>query len=216
MGKPDIIFRNADHGRRQSAERVTQSSPLRDRRDLHHAKRDADSRADNESDDDPLVSDQLRVVKRCYDRQSSRNLAGQHASPRAHRGAQPLERQDEQDYRNDVSKIEILLNGPCVHDFLALPDLNIRIMRSVMKNPPTILLKEAATAIAPSVVLSGVSWRPVMMIAATTTMASRALVSDIRGVCKRGDTRLMSSNPTNPARMNTYRFEIKSAGILFS
>src|ERR1700751_1220136 len=198
MRKAHIIFRNADHGRRASAKRVTQGCPLRDRRNLHHAKWNADWRADNQRDDNPLVSDQFRVVERRYNRQSSRDLAGQDASARTHRRAQPLERQNKQHNRGDVSEAEILLNGRDVHDFLAAPDLNMRIMRSVMKNPPTILLKEAATAIAPSVTVSGVSCLPVMMIAATTTMASRALVSDINGVCKRGDTRLISPNPTNP------------------
>src|SRR5579864_3419935 len=53
-----------------------------------------------------------------------------------------------------------------------------------------------------------------MMIAATTTIASRALVSDMSGVCSSGETRLMTSNPTNPARMKTYRLEMKSAGMM--
>ncbi len=51
-----------------------------------------------------------------------------------------------------------------------------------MIKPPTILLNEAATAIAPSTVERVLLCRPQMMIAATTTMASSALVSDISGV----------------------------------
>src|SRR5580658_10129936 len=52
-----------------------------------------------------------------------------------------------------------------------------------------------------------------MMMAATTTMASRAFVRDISGVCSSGETRLMSSIPKNADRINTNRLEIKSAGI---
>ena len=65
------------------------------------------------------------------------------------------------------------------------------------------LLNDAATAIAPSTVVSCVSWRPAMMMAATTTIASRALVSDIRGVWSNGETALITPKPTNPARMKT-------------
>ena len=79
----------------------------------------------------------------------------------------------------------------------------MRSMRSVMKNPPTILLNEAAMAIRPRMVESLVSCRPAIIIAAITTMASSALVSDISGVCSSGETRLMISKPTNPARMKT-------------
>ncbi len=40
-----------------------------------------------------------------------------------------------------------LLNVGGGHDFFVLPDLNMRSMRSVIRNPPTMLLNEAATAI---------------------------------------------------------------------
>src|SRR5580704_6199217 len=100
------------------------------------------------------------------------------------------------------------------HDFFAaLPVLNMLSIRSVMTKPPTMLLKEAATATKPSMVASFVSCRPAMMMAATTTMASSAFVNDISGVCSSGETRLISSIPKNADRMNTNRLEIKSAGI---
>ena len=41
-----------------------------------------------------------------------------------------------------------------------------------------------------------------------------ALVSDISGVCKRGDTRLISSKPEKRRQHEHYRFELKSVGIL--
>src|SRR5258708_6265984 len=83
-------------------------------------------------------------------------------------------------------------------------------MRSVIRKPPTMLLVAATTAMNPSVVASVVFCSPTSTIAPTTAMASRALVSDIRGVCSRGETRRMTSNPMNPASTN-----MKSASIRF-
>src|ERR1700691_5246705 len=123
---------------------------------------------------------------------------------RSGRRAEPFDRQNKKHGGDDVRAIEKLLGGDLAHGFLGcLPVLNMRSMRSVMKKPPTILLNEAATAMSPRMVESRVSWRPAMMMAAITTIASSALVRDISGVCSRGETRLISSNPTNPARMNT-------------
>ena len=42
---------------------------------------------------------------------TSRDFAGQDASSRTHRRAQPLDRQHKQHNRKDVGEIEILLNG---------------------------------------------------------------------------------------------------------
>jgi hypothetical protein len=47
-------------------------------------------------------------------------------------------------------------------------------------------------------------------MAPTTAIASRALVKDIKGVCSRGETRRITSNPMNPASM-----KMKSALIRF-
>src|SRR6185312_11620734 len=207
-----VIFGNADHGRRCRAKGVAQGSSLRHRRHLHHAKGDAHAGADDQADYNPLVLDQFRVVEGCANRQGSANFSADYAPARRSRRTQPLQRQNEEHNGNDVGKIQVLLQRKSVGHFLALPVLNMRNMRSVIKNPPTILLKDAATAIAPSAVVKGVSWRPAIMIAATTTMASRALVRDMRGVCRSGETRLISSNPTNPASIKTYRLEMKSAG----
>ena len=46
------------------------------------------------------------------------------------------------------------------HDFFGVPALNTRSMRSVMRKPPTMLLKDAATAMAPSAVESAVRCQP--------------------------------------------------------
>src|SRR5215467_2126661 len=182
---------------------MAQGSSLRHGSHLHHAEGDAYGRADDQADDNPLVLDQLRVIEGCGDRQGSANFSSEHAPARHCRRTQPLQRQHEQHNGGDVCEIQVFLQCKRVGHFLGLPVLNMRTMRSVMKNPPTILLKEAATAIAPNAVVKGVVCRPAMMIAATTTMASSALVSDIRGVCRSGETRLISSKPTNPASMKT-------------
>src|ERR1700747_405505 len=48
------------------------------------------------------------------------------------------------------------------------------------------------------------------MIAPTTAIASRALVSDISGVCSSGETRRITSNPMNAASIKTYKLANKS------
>ena len=44
---------------------------------------------------------------------------------------------------------------------------------------------------------------PVIKIAPTTAIADIAFVSDISGVCSRGETRRINSKPKNAASMNT-------------
>ena len=89
-------------------------------------------------------------------------------------------------------------------------DLNIFNMRSVMKNPPTMLLVAATTAMNPKTAESVLLCSPTSTMAPTTAIASRALVSDINGVCSKGETRRITSNPMNPAST-----KIKSALIRF-
>jgi len=60
----------------------------------------------------------------------------------------------------------------------------------------------------PRTMLSDVSARPRMASEPTRLMAEMALVSDINGVCKSGETRLMTSRPRNVARRNTNRLGI--------
>ena len=54
------------------------------------------------------------------------------------------------------------------------------------------------------------------MIAPTTAIASRALVSDISGVCSSGDTRRITSKPMNAASMKTYRLVIRVDAFISS
>src|SRR6185437_6681013 len=173
---------------------MAKGGSLRDGRHFDHAERNADGRSDDEGDDDPLELNQVGIEERGDDGDGGGNFTRQNAASRGRGRTEPLDRQNEEHDGGDEGEIQILLHGDQVHDF-ALPLLNMRNMRSVMKKPPTMLLNDAATAIAPSVVESAVSWRPQMMMAATTTMASSALVSDISGVCRSGETRLMSSKP---------------------
>src|SRR5579862_4856859 len=212
-GRAHVIFGDANDRCRKRAERVAQGGPLRNSRHVHQAQRNANSGADNQRDENPLVGHNLGVEERDDDGQRSADLAGQNAPARGRGRTQELERKNEEYNRDNVCKIKILLQFRWVHCCFDLGDLNIRSMRSVIRKPPTILLNDAATAIAPSAVVRRVSCRPAMMMAATTTIASRALVSDISGVCSSGETRLINSNPTNPARIKTYRLEMKSAGM---
>ena len=66
------------------------------------------------------------------------------------------------------------------------------------------LLVAATMAIKPKPSPASLFASPARMMAPTTAMASSALVSDIKGVCSKGDTRLITSNPINAASMNTY------------
>ena len=56
-----------------------------------------------------------------------------------------------------ISNVNELLLEDVVHGFLDLLSLNMRNMRSVIRNPPTMLLKAAATATAPRTVESVLS-----------------------------------------------------------
>src|ERR1700722_8364011 len=207
-----VVLGDTDHGCGQSAERMAKGGSLRHGRHADHAERDADGGADDQRDGDPLVLDKGGIEKCRGDGKCRANFAGDHSMTCGGRRAEPLQRENEEDGCDDVGEVDELTNGNRIHDFLGFPVLNMRSMRSVIRKPPTMLLNEAATAMVPSMVVSLVSCRPAMMMAATTTMASRAFVSDISGVCSSGETRLINSNPTKPARMNTKRFEIKSAG----
>src|SRR5579864_1858601 len=89
-------------------------------------------------------------------------------------------------------------------------------MRSVMTNPPTTLLVAAMMAITPSTVANVLFRSPTRTIAPTTAIASSALVSDISGVCSKGETWRMTSKPMKAASMNTNSASIKLEPIEFS
>src|SRR5438552_11248975 len=72
-----------------------------------------------------------------------------------------------------------------------LPSLNIFNMRSVMRNPPTTLVLEQATARKPRIVLSQPLSDPATTSEPISEMPEMALVADISGVCSKGGTRVM-------------------------
>ena len=91
--------------------------------------------------------------------------------------------------------------------------LNIFSMRSVMRKPLTMLVMEAASAIAPrSVITGGWSW-PVITIEATTAIAEIALVSDMSGVCSRRETRVTTPSPMKVASRKTKSREAKAGDV---
>ena len=78
--RSDVIFGDTDHRRRKRAEGVAQRGPLRHRRHLHHAEGNADRRADDQRDDDPLVLRQFGIGERGADGERRGDLADQHAA----------------------------------------------------------------------------------------------------------------------------------------
>src|SRR5204862_2409980 len=94
---------------------------------------------------------------------------------------------------NQVGVFDDLFNaGEVSHGFFGALALNILSMRSVIRNPPTMLLVAATIAIVPRIFASiaPCAWySPARIMAPTTAMASSALVKDIKGVCKSGETR---------------------------
>ena len=61
VGHAHVVFGDADHRGGKRAEGMAQRGPLRHGRHLDHAERDADGRADDQRDDDPLVLDQFGI-----------------------------------------------------------------------------------------------------------------------------------------------------------
>ena len=212
VGRAQVELRGADQRDAKRAEGVAERGPLRNGGHGDVAERHADDGAQHQRDGDPLVVDDALVEERADDGQQHAGFAGEDAAARGGGRAQPLERQDEQRRRNDVDDFnDVLTADEVCHGLGALLALNILSMRSVMMNPPTMLLVAATMAMVPRMVASWLFCSPARMMAPTTAMASSALVSDISGVCSSGETRRITSNPMNAASMKTYRLVIRSA-----
>src|SRR5208337_2941416 len=136
------------------------------------------------------------------------DLARPNAVARRGRRAHPLQREDEEHARDQIYKFDDDLAACefgchcCPTDLAAglaagRLDLNIFNMRSVIKKPPTMLLVAATTAMNPKTAEGVLLCSPTSTMAPTTAMASKALVSDINGVCNSGETRRITSNPMN-------------------
>src|SRR5260370_272162 len=140
-------------------------------------------------------------------REQHAQFASEDCAARRCRRAQPLQRKDKKRGGDQVGDFDDVFHaGQVGHGFFGPLALNIRSMRSVIRNPPTMLLVAATIAIVPRIFASiaPCAWySPARMMAPTTAMASSALVKDIKGVCSRGETRRMTSNPINAASMKT-------------
>jgi hypothetical protein len=84
----------------------------------------------------------------------------------------------------------------------------MRSILSVIRKPLMTLMVEAVTATAPRIVLRLSFCEPSTTMEPTRLMAEMALVSDISGVCNRGDTRRITSKPRNVASKKTYKLGI--------
>src|ERR1035441_3787319 len=203
IGRAQVKLRRTDQGYAERAKRVTERGSLRNCRHRHSPERYADDGAKHQPNGDQPVVHNAVLQQRAADRQQHANFARPDAVAGRGRRTHPLQRENKQHARDEIDEFDDDL-GPCQfgRHYLATGlaagrlVLNIFNMRSVMKKPPT----------AESVLLCS----PTSTIAPTTAIASKALVSDINGVCSRGETRRMTSNPMNPAST-----KIKSALIRF-
>ena len=107
----------------------------------------------------------------------------------------------------NVSRIGYAFGLPPLLDasifFAPAPDLNILSMRSVIRNPPTMLLVAQTTAMNPSIVATRLCAAPAAMSEPTSEMPEIAFVAAMSGVCSSGGTREMTMYPTNAASTKT-------------
>src|SRR5215470_2773433 len=147
------------------------------------------------------------VQQRAHHGEQHPDFAGEYAAPCCCGRAEPFQRKNEKRGSNKIRDFDdVFGSGQIAHGFFGPLALNMRSMRSVMRNPPTILLVAATMAIVPRIFASSApcSWySPARMMAPTTAIASSALVKDISGVCSNGETRRITSNPMNAASMKT-------------
>src|SRR3569832_2669801 len=93
------------------------------------------------------------MQKRAANGQHHADLASPYAMPRRSWRSQPLQRQDEQQARNQIDNFnDVLATCEFAHGFVGRLDLNILSMRSVIMKPPTTLLVAATIAMVPSTV----------------------------------------------------------------
>src|SRR5262249_32276976 len=196
---------------------VAQRCPLRHGGHCHFPERHANDCSEHQGDENPLVFHNAVVQQSSRNRQQHSQLTGKNASSRGRRRAQPLEGQNEKSRGNQIGNFNDMLQARKIgHGFFGPLALNILSIRSVMRNPPTMLLVAATIATVPKTFASIAprAWySPARRMAPTTAMASSAFVSDISGVCSSGETRRITSKPMNAASMNTYRLVSRSIFI---
>ncbi len=125
-----VVFGGADQSRRQRAEGVRERGPLRDGRHGHQIRqRDAHGRANEESDENPLIADDFVAEQRADHGQQHADLAHIHATAGGFRRAHPLDGQDEADGGENIKRRENSLD----HFLTGSLFLNICSMRSVIR-----------------------------------------------------------------------------------
>src|SRR5271154_2886377 len=127
---------------------MTERGSLRDRGHMNHSQGNPDSRAQHQSDGDPLVVHDAVMQQGAGNGQDHSNLAGTDPALGGCRRAHPFQRQNKESAGDEVDDLDDLLISGEVrgHGFVGRLDLNILSMRSVMRNPPTTLLVAATTA----------------------------------------------------------------------
>src|SRR5262249_23399195 len=129
------------------------------------------------------------------------DLSRLHTTACGGRRVQPFDRENYEDCSKQVGKLP---EDKCHYFFDPGSFLNIFSIRSVIRNPLTILMVENVTATTPRTLLSVVAPpEPVIRIAPPTQIAEMAFVRDINGVCSKGETRCTNSRPRNSASMKT-------------
>src|SRR5262249_53027095 len=148
-----------------------------------------------------------RVRPGDQDRDRGSRRAGIDAPARRARRVHPVQRKDEQRRGDQVPELDDAVD----HDVCApgpagfVSRLNILSIRSVIRNPLTMFVSEATTAMAPRRRKRSGKLPPAMRMAPTIAMAEMALVSDISGVCSSRETRRITPRPMNVASTNTYK-----------
>src|ERR1700688_1875576 len=217
IGGAQVKLGRADQRHAECAKSVTERGSLWNRSHRHLPQRYADDGTEYKRDEDQLVVHDAVVQQRAADGQQHTDFACPDTVAGRGRRTHPLQREDEQHARDEIQKLnDDLAAREITRHHLAAGlaagrlDLNIFNMRSVIRKPPTMLLVAATTATNPKTAESVLLCSPTRRIAPTTAIASNALVSDINGVCSRGETRRITSNPMNPAST-----KMKSALIRF-
>src|SRR5579872_478731 len=104
-----VVFRDTNDGGRHRPESVAQRGPLGDSRHVYQAERNANSRPDDERDENPLVFRHLGIQKRGGDGEGGADFSSQNAPARSRGRTQKLERKNKKYDCGDISEIEVLL-----------------------------------------------------------------------------------------------------------
>ena len=155
LAEPEIELGRPHQPRREAAEGVGERRPLRHGGEGDPGKRDADGESRDHRDHDPEVVHHLRLGPGGDDRQGHADHAGVDAAARRRRGVQPVQREDEEPGRDEVRELDQVVDhgrGPSP-GFCSV--LNILSIRSVIRNPLTMLVMDANTAMAPKILISG-------------------------------------------------------------